>query len=73
MCERNNSINTKVSAEAKGEGASGARTEILLQPMVRRAVHLQPMGGHMSDQGDAQRSHYGAGSCTPWSSVSWPS
>ncbi|GAB0207243.1 EH domain-containing protein 4 [Grus japonensis] len=46
-CERNNSADTKVSAEGGGGGAPGARAEIPLQPvvktMVKQAVPLQPM------------------------------
>ncbi|GAB0183117.1 hypothetical protein GRJ2_000777000 [Grus japonensis] len=47
-CERNNSADTKVSAEGGGGGAPGARAEIPLQQpvektMVRQAVPLQPM------------------------------
>ncbi|GAB0181460.1 acid sphingomyelinase-like phosphodiesterase 3b [Grus japonensis] len=46
-CERNNSADTKVSAEGGGGGAPDARAEIPLQPMektmVRQAVPLQPM------------------------------
>ncbi|GAB0187542.1 epimerase family protein SDR39U1 [Grus japonensis] len=47
ICERNNSADTKVSAEGGGGGAPGTRTKIPLQPMektmVRQAVPLQPM------------------------------
>ncbi|GAB0185750.1 hypothetical protein GRJ2_001040300 [Grus japonensis] len=47
ICERNNSADTRVSADGGGGGASGARAEILLQPMeetmVRQAVPLQPI------------------------------
>ncbi|GAB0175773.1 acid sphingomyelinase-like phosphodiesterase 3b [Grus japonensis] len=46
-CERNNSADTKVSAEGGGGDAPGTRAEIPLQPvvktMVRQAVPLQPM------------------------------
>ncbi|GAB0187378.1 hypothetical protein GRJ2_001203100 [Grus japonensis] len=45
--ERNNSADTKVSADGGGGGAPGAGAEIPLQPlektMVRQAVPLQPM------------------------------
>ncbi|GAB0183553.1 acid sphingomyelinase-like phosphodiesterase 3b [Grus japonensis] len=47
ICERNNSADTKVSAEGGTGGAPGAGTEIPLQPMVKamvkQAVPLQPM------------------------------
>jgi len=50
ICERNNSADTKVSAEGGGGGAPGASAEIPLQPMVkttvRQAVPLQPMEVH---------------------------
>ncbi|GAB0176617.1 anoctamin-4 [Grus japonensis] len=50
MCERNNSADTKVSAEGGGGGAPGTRVEIPLQPLektiVRQAVPLQPMEVH---------------------------
>ncbi|GAB0184744.1 hypothetical protein GRJ2_000939700 [Grus japonensis] len=46
-CERNNSADTKVSAEGGGGRAPGTGAEIPLQPvektMVRQAVPLQPM------------------------------
>jgi len=49
-CERNNSADTKGSAEGAGGGAPGAEAEIPLQPMektmVRQAVPLQPMEVH---------------------------
>ena len=49
--ERNNSADTKVSAEGGGGGARDVRAEIFsLQPveqtMVRQAVPLQPMEAH---------------------------
>ncbi|GAB0195088.1 acid sphingomyelinase-like phosphodiesterase 3b [Grus japonensis] len=44
ICGRNNSADTKVSAEGGGGGAPDTRAEMLLQPlektMVRQAVHL---------------------------------
>ncbi|GAB0195028.1 acid sphingomyelinase-like phosphodiesterase 3b [Grus japonensis] len=47
ICGRNNSADTKVSAEGGGGGAPGTGAEIPLQPlektMVRQAVPLQPM------------------------------
>jgi len=50
ICERNNSVDTKVSEEGRGGGASGAKAEIPLQPveqtMVSQAVPLQPMEVH---------------------------
>ncbi|GAB0206066.1 hypothetical protein GRJ2_003072200 [Grus japonensis] len=49
-CERNNSADTKVSAEGGGRGAPSTREEIPLQPlektMVRQAVLLQPKEVH---------------------------
>jgi len=51
QCERNTSVDTKVSKEEGRGGAPGARAEILpLQPvmktMVRQAVPLQSMEVH---------------------------
>ncbi|GAB0186311.1 hypothetical protein GRJ2_001096400 [Grus japonensis] len=47
ICERNNSADTKVSAEGVGGGVPGAGAEIPLQPlektMVRQAVSMQSM------------------------------
>jgi len=46
ICERNNSADTRVSAEGGGGGAAGAGAEILLQrvekAMVRQAVPCSP-------------------------------
>jgi len=50
ICERNSSADTKVSEEGQGGGATGARAEIPLQPvvktMVTEAVRLQPIEVH---------------------------
>ncbi|GAB0207612.1 acid sphingomyelinase-like phosphodiesterase 3b [Grus japonensis] len=50
ICEKNNSVDTKVSEEGEGGGAPGAGAEIPLQPvvktMVRQAIPLQPMEVH---------------------------
>jgi len=50
QCERNNSVDTKVSKQGGGGGTPGARTEIPLQTvmktMVRQVVPLQSMEVH---------------------------
>jgi len=50
MCERNNSADTKVSAEGGAGGAPGTKAELPLQTvmktMVRQAVPLQLMEAH---------------------------
>ncbi|GAB0181314.1 hypothetical protein GRJ2_000596700 [Grus japonensis] len=81
-CERNNSADTKVSAEGGG-GAPGARAEIPLQPVekttVRQAVPLQPMevhGGadiHLQPMEDTTLEQVEApeGGCDPVGSLCW--
>jgi len=50
LCERNNSVDTKVSEEGGGGGASGTQAESPLKPMVKtmlkQAVPLQPVEVH---------------------------
>ncbi|GAB0195124.1 hypothetical protein GRJ2_001977700 [Grus japonensis] len=66
ICERNNSADTKGSAEGGGGDAPGTGAEIPLQPMektmVRQAVPLQPM----EDDGGAQIS-----TCSLWRTPRW--
>jgi len=83
ICERNNSADTKVSAEGGGRGAPGAGAEIPLQPveqtMVRQAVPLQPMevhGGadpHLQPREDPMLEQEDAskGGCDPVGSPHW--
>ena len=77
ICERNNSVDTKISEEGEEGGASCAGAEIPLQPMVktvvRQAVPLQPLevhGGadiHLQPMEDAtlEEVHAPEGSCDP--------
>jgi len=57
ICERSNSVHTKVS-EGRGGGTPGTRAEILLQPvmktMVRHAVALQPVEVHRGAESHLQ-------------------
>ncbi|RMC09663.1 hypothetical protein DUI87_13449 [Hirundo rustica rustica] len=70
LCERNNSADVKVSGEGGERGASGARAEIPLQPMVQdhgeAAVSLQPWevnGGAEIHLQLVEETHTGAGRC----------
>ncbi|GAB0178094.1 epimerase family protein SDR39U1 [Grus japonensis] len=81
--ERNNSADTKVSADGGGGGAPGAGAEIPLQPlektMVRQAVPLQLMGAdggtdiHLQPMEDPTPEHVKApeGGCDPVGSPRW--
>ncbi|GAB0180448.1 AN1-type zinc finger protein 5-like [Grus japonensis] len=82
-CERNDSADTKASAEGGAGGAPGSGAEIPLQPMektmVRQAVPLQPMeddGGadiHLQPMEDPtpEQVETPEGGCDPVGSPRW--
>ncbi|GAB0192682.1 hypothetical protein GRJ2_001733500 [Grus japonensis] len=82
-CERNNSADTKVSAEGGAGGAPGTGAEIPLQPvektMVRQAIPLQPMEDddgadiHLQPVEDPTSEQVDAltGGCDPMGSLCW--
>ncbi|GAB0177095.1 epimerase family protein SDR39U1 [Grus japonensis] len=82
-CERNNSADTKVSADGGAGGAPGAGAEIPLQPMektmVKQAVPLQPMEDdgeqrfHLQPVEDptAEQVEAPEGGCDPMGSPCW--
>ena len=66
---RNNSADTKVSAEGGGGGAPGAGAEIPLQPVEdggELRFHLQPMEDPMLEQVETPQ-----GGCDPMGSPRW--